>query len=433
MKGVYHFFSLTEKTLMFQNKFSKKIKIRRGKDGYFVYFLNAQRLIKVNEQGAKILDSLFNKDLSLEIIIEDIIKRTKANPIMVRNDVINFLKDVQNQLSPNMSFLIKKEQMDNPIGAEIEINLSCNLRCKHCFQKNYKEIYMPLKFAMDIIDILDKEGVCEILLTGGEPLLYPQLIDLIEYCEQKGMVSVVTTNGILLDENIIKKLSKFNYVSFLIALEGVNKINDIIRGQGVFNKIDQVLKLLKKYGICVGVNCTITTVNINHCFELIEYCHSLDIPCNFSLFKPLKEEHRYLLPSPKDFFQTIEYLLKLRHLKKYRISFSHEAIIAELLSLPPLNECRATLSGIVIDVYGRMVPCPFLKAAGYYSTNQLPRFNENFLEVWRNHKIFEEFRKGNLRECQARAYIFSKDIKGKDPYGINAFLEYKNSKALNFN
>lgn len=71
-----------------------------------------------------------------------------------------------------------------------------------------------------------------------------------------------------------------------------------------------------------------------------------------------------------------------------------------------------------------MVTCPSLVAAGYYKENELPFFDDDFVEKWRNHHTFVSFRNNGLRECQARSFIFSGDVKGHDPYGISAFLKY---------
>lgn len=88
------------------------------------------------------------------------------------------------------------------------------------------------------------------------------------------------------------------------------------------------------------------------------------------------------------------------------------------------NECKATLSGLTLDVEGRMIPCPFLSEIGYYNNKKLPKFNKDFLKEWKTNKYFEEFRKGNLKECQACSYIFKGDLKKKSPYGISAFKKY---------
>jgi len=58
-------------------------------------------------------------------------------------------------------------------------------------------------------------------------------------------------------------------------------------------------------------------------------------------------------------------------------------------------------------------------------TKKLPEFDQNFLNSWKNNYYFKKFREGNLQECQACSYIFSGSIKGRDPYGIGAFLKYR--------
>ncbi|MFH1392608.1 MAG: hypothetical protein ABIG90_02955 [bacterium] len=175
--------------------------------------------------------------------------------------------------------------------------------------------------------------------------------------------------------------------------------------------------------MAVEVIDTLNSVNLSEYREVIKYCQNFDIPCNFSLFKPFKPEHNALIPDPEEIFAIIVDLLSLRSGSDgyKKIGLSNAAIVADLLELPQRNEYRATLSGLVIDVSGRMITCPSLVEAGYYRGEELPFFDENFLETWRNHEMFMKFRENGFRECQARSYIFSKDIKGYDPYGINAF------------
>jgi hypothetical protein len=55
-------------------------------------------------------------------------------------------------------------------------------------------------------------------------------------------------------------------------------------------------------------------------------------------------------------------------------------------------------------------------------------FDDNSVDTWHNHEAFVRFRQNGLRECQARSFIFSKDVCGRDPYGISAFREYWQSK-----
>lgn len=71
-----------------------------------------------------------------------------------------------------------------------------------------------------------------------------------------------------------------------------------------------------------------------------------------------------------------------------------------------------------------MVPCPFLQDVGYYDKIELPKFDKDFVNTWKTNEPFQAFWKGNLRERQARSYIFNKSLKKEDPYGVDDFKKY---------
>ncbi|KKR07307.1 MAG: hypothetical protein UT32_C0013G0026 [Parcubacteria group bacterium GW2011_GWC2_39_14] len=93
--------------------------------------------------------------------------------------------------------------------------------------------------------------------------------------------------------------------------------------------------------------------------------------------------------------------------------------------------CRATLSGLTIDVDGKMVTCPFLNEAGYYKNkkDKLPKIDNNFVKTWQNNKVFQQFRKENLNECIACSYLFAGSTKSQDPYGLKSYIKYRNKRS----
>ncbi|MBL7053667.1 radical SAM protein [Patescibacteria group bacterium] len=313
--------------------------------------------------------------------------------------------------------------MDAPIAIELQITDKCNLRCKHCCQDNYSKI-MPMNKIKEILKILYKKNVFEISLVGGELFTHPNIWDILDLCNNYDFAINIITNATLLDNKFIKKLAKFKNIVFLVSLEGVHMVNDKIRGIGVFKKVDKVLQNLKKHNIHVEISTTISKNNINNYQEIIDYSKSLDIPCNFNLFKPFHCSQKNLILDPDKYFNFVQDIFSQRLKNKAKIGLTNAAIVSCLMCEKDRNECRATLSGLTINVDGKMVPCPFLKLAGYYNNNILPTFNKNFLNAWKNNFLFMKFREGNIKECQARSYIFSKNINGLDPYGIQEFKKY---------
>ena len=99
------------------------------------------------------------------------------------------------------------------------------------------------------------------------------------------------------------------------------------------------------------------------------------------------------------------------------------SLSASIIDGKEREECRAALVGLTVNVDGKMIPCPSLREVDFYNLGDLPDLDENFLDSWQNHPVFVKFRQRGFRNCQARSLIFSGDINGKDPYGIDSYRE----------
>lgn len=404
-----------------------RVKIRNESDHYLAYFTDSRRIVGVSKIGAFILDCRLNKEVSIDDIARRIATNYGISESRARDDIILFFNEVREEVVPREFNAIEQEQLSAPLGVELEITSACNLRCKHCFQSDYSESFMSAEKACEIIGILAENGVFEVSLIGGEPFRHPELFSILEYCDSRDMAINIVTNATLLTDETIEKLAVMRRLVLLVSLDGIGNTHDAIRGKGSFAKTDVSLRKLVKRGISVETLCTINARNISAYKEVVSYCDQLGIPCNFNLFKPFKAGHEALVPEPSAFFDMICELLRMRQYEKKRIGLSNAAIVAELIESEPRNECRATRSGIVINKEGKIVPCPSLVVSGCYSEDELPIFDKHFLDTWREHPLFQAFRENGLRQCQARSYIFSGNVQGNDPYGIDAFRRHRES------
>ena len=405
-----------------------KVRIRKEKEAFQAYFLDSGRLIEVNAQGAEILDLLLNQNHNREEIVRELAQKYGQDEMVIEKDVDNFLVDVKEQIAAGGFNLVDQKQLDTPFGVELEITNACNLRCKHCFQSDYNEEFMDLERVCWTLDLLAKNGVCEVSIIGGEPLVHPNLLDILKHGYSLDLSQSITTNATLLTKEIIADISRIPHVTAMVSLDGIGEIHDRIRGNGVFAKVDRAIKMLLANHVEVDTIFTLNSINAQHYSAAINYCESLGIACNFNLFKPFKPNHANLTIDPDRYFQIVIDLFKLRR-KGKQVGISNSAIVGELMGLPPRNECTATLSGLVIDYRGRMVTCPGLVTAGHYSETDLPLFDEKFVKTWQKHWTFCQFKENGLRNCQVRSFLFSKDISGHDPYGIEAFREYRSGRG----
>lgn len=406
------------------------VRIRKEEENYILYFPGERLTTVVNEVGAEISDMYLNKDMSIEEIVSQLVTKYEGiNKDDLKADVIAFIKDLKKRITISNVNLVEQKQLMYPLGAEVEITSGCNLRCKHCFQGEYKEEFMPFNNFKRIIDILKKNNVFEINLVGGEVFHHEDAMKMINYVAEAGMVLTIVTNATLITDEQIEELSNIKYLYVLISLDGNKTIHEVIRGKGTYERTIETAKKLKNAGINVEFLFTLNAINISVYEEAVEYSKEIDIPINFNLFKPFsKNGHKDLVIEPNKFFAVVENLLSLRVKKGYKIGVSNAAIAAYALGLPDKNECTATLSGLVINKHEKMLACPYLVECGYHKADELPDFDENFLEKWRNGNYFNRFRSNGLRNCQACSYIYSGDVKGFDPYGIDAYKKYQESK-----
>jgi MoaA/NifB/PqqE/SkfB family radical SAM enzyme len=144
--------------------------------------------------------------------------------------------------------------MADPFYIQWHITNFCNLRCQHCYQEDFSRAddldWLGLKTVSDgIIETLGAwaRRAC-IHLTGGEPLLKPEIFPLLEYLDSKPEIEELglITNGLYLDDDITERLSLVSKLGKIkVSLDGPNaETNDSIRRPGVFDRVVERLAVL---------------------------------------------------------------------------------------------------------------------------------------------------------------------------------------------
>jgi len=136
-----------------------------------------------------------------------------------------------------------------PLAVHVEVIAACNLTCTHCFAGE-----LPRKTALSAAELdrlfgeLAALGSFRLGLTGGEPLLRKDLLDVIDAATAHGLHPCLTTNGLLLDERLARELGKRDLVWLNISLEGARaETNDAVRGAGTFDAVIAKLRALGRH------------------------------------------------------------------------------------------------------------------------------------------------------------------------------------------
>ncbi len=155
------------------------------------------------------------------------------------------------------------------------ITRSCNLKCIHCYNDsglNKPSRELTTNEAKAVLNDLMQFGVPSVLFSGGEPLMRPDLFELIEYVGKRNLRTVISTNGTLITADTAKKI-KDNGVSYVgVSLDGIGEVNDKFRGvAGAFEKAVKGIRNCKAAGVRVGLRLTLTKRNVQDIGALFEF------------------------------------------------------------------------------------------------------------------------------------------------------------------
>jgi radical SAM protein with 4Fe4S-binding SPASM domain len=152
-----------------------------------------------------------------------------------------------------------------------ELTDKCNLRCKHCGSscKDSNSNFLDLDAIYKTMDsVMGRYGSNSIMicLTGGEPLLYPNVFDVIKRAHVLGFPVGITTNGTQINDDIAARLAFSGLNTIAVSLDGIGKTHDDFRlMKGCFDKALNGIHSLKKAGIEPQV---LTVVHKNNFVQL---------------------------------------------------------------------------------------------------------------------------------------------------------------------
>lgn len=148
-----------------------------------------------------------------------------------------------------------------PTQLVISPTMRCNLRCEGCWAGSYTavpDMEMDLLERI-IVEARDEMGIHFFTITGGEPFIRKELLDLYE--KFSDCYFHIYTNGLLISEKAVERMARLGNVAPMISLEGGRETTDARRGKGVYDKITATMKMLRDKGIFFGFSVTETRYN----------------------------------------------------------------------------------------------------------------------------------------------------------------------------
>ncbi len=154
-----------------------------------------------------------------------------------------------------------EEHIHVPYTFLIDPTSACNLKCTGCWAGEYtKHDQLEPELFDRILTEAKELGIYAVVVSGGEPFVYPYLLDIAE--KHNDMAFMIYTNGTRIDEEVADKIKTLGNISPAISLEGWETETDARRGEGTFQKIMDAMSRLRERGLFFGTSVTVTRNNV---------------------------------------------------------------------------------------------------------------------------------------------------------------------------
>lgn len=183
------------------------------------------------------------------------------NPEVAAPLIKTFLVDANLIAWGTQEKMREKYQCNIPWAILLDPTSACNLACTGCWAADYGHSLNLTFEDIDSIITQGKElGVHIYIYTGGEPLVRKR--DLIRLCEKHPDCAFLCfTNATLIDEAFCQEMIRVKNFVPAISAEGDESATDARRGEGVYEKIEAAMDLLRSHGLPFGVSCCYTSAN----------------------------------------------------------------------------------------------------------------------------------------------------------------------------
>jgi heme b synthase len=329
-----------------------------------------------------------------------------------------------------------------------EVTRSCNLACSHCRAEAHPEPYpgeLTTSEAKSLIDTFPEVGNPIVIFTGGDPMMRPDVYELVAYAHGKGLTCAFSPNGTLITPETARLIRDAGTDRCSISLDGPDaESHDRFRGvPGAFAASLRGIGHLRDAGVPFQINTTVTRDNLGSFRDIFRLCESLGAAAwHIFLLVPMGRakglanqvitaaEYENVLRWLYDFRKTTPMHLKATCAPHYyrimRQRAQEEGIPVNRETFGMDAMTRGCLGGTgfcFISHVGQVQPCGYLEL-DCGNVRQTP-----FPQLWRENPVFARFRdrssyRGKCGACEyhnvcggcrARAYSMDGDCMGEEP------------------
>ena len=289
-----------------------------------------------------------------------------------------------------------------------EITNACNANCIHCGSRSGlpREGELNEAEALALCDELASLGCRRITLIGGEMFLHPHWEKIAKRLREHNIHVAPLTNGILINESNLEKLQAAGVNNFSVSVDGMAQTHDRIRNiPGLFADITENIKLAQAKGFVVGVNTSVSALNIDELPELFEWIKAMKIPLwQIQLVEDMgnANDNPELKMTAEGVYRIARYIAEFRKEKEVQIYTCHNigwfSSFEPLIRNQPFTGCLAGRYILGIESTGNIRGCLSIMS-GEPGDNVEGNVRERSLtEIWNDPNSFKAFRQRTVEE-----------------------------------
>lgn len=244
---------------------------------------------EVERDFQKIFKSGKLKDLNSQVELYK--HRFTINDLLVDAEFYSYeeIEKYGNRIDPLSLIVPQKEfdmqfgglRLDYPLSLNFNVSTSCPFSCEYCYHPlNDVQPYLPLDRLKAILKQFKDVGAESVMLTGGDPMLRPDIDDIMVYLHQIDLFYALSTKSVLSDKRIDKLHSKAGLDRIQISLDSANPhvVEKLIHaGPGYFNACIHQIEYMKKLGIDVRAKSVLTSETADGLSDYFSLMNSLGV------------------------------------------------------------------------------------------------------------------------------------------------------------
>ena len=391
----------------------------------------------------------------LQLPIEELISNDEMYEMLSTEEFIT--QNRKNYICHENAF--DGETLSSPARIHFYYTTACNMNCKHCFTKKSNvgdEMSFSEKCAM--IDQMKNLGINEILIGGGEPFVKDDFLDFVEYTLSQGIATKVFTNGVLISEEICRRIADWDLAYMSISVDGTTEEEyESVRGIRALHKVRDSIKRVKamcKFPMAISV--TVNNNNYQNAEKYLEFAHSCGV--DRVKVRPTKPSGNifdnpdvYLTPERYlEFITTMQRVWNEKYNSEFRLDFSwgdsrlyynpetNAMEVADIIFPYEGYGCFAGKGSMVVSANGQVSPCGFLPVGMQFHEGDNIK-EKTIKDIWDTGVKFKRLRtlQGNPTclnckyygvcrgGCIARIIYAGRKITDVDPWCLAKFFPAK--------